>query len=858
MMLKKLSVTGMAVILPLITTAGAITLERVIPVADTVCGGATGGGARYLAIDGSKLYYVATEGMTLVLDLGSFTVRGEIPTLGEHPAIPGTDKQQQLFVSRYHKLYVAGRDSGLPIMTIVSTLTDSITARYPVTDLMCMAYNDSEGCVVITAESCRLRVIDCRTDSVRAVITTVDSCLPDYVFWNHHNNCYYVITGHYQLYPVLDTFAWCTVFDSRTNTVVDTFCLQRRFYRGVLVHPHRNKLYFGLNDEVAVVDGDQNRIVRWIPFLGGQFATDSVGNKLYLINAGSIGVVDCNHDTLIKEIFLGGGGYLEFCCIPELDRLAVICDNLLAGIDCAGDSLVFADSTFRVNPWYAALTWDPVRGQILIGKYYFSEGTALLLAYDPVSWQVRRKRMLGVERIWDLVHNRRQNRFYLLTESRDSFQLWVVDGESGNYLQAFTLCPARCEYEVKLYPHPDERRLYIPDPEGGRIRVFDCDHGAIVYDIPVRLMPTLLTFFKNRIYCSHTDYPNGYLSIIDSDADTVIKVLDLPLVGTSFVIFYPEVNKYYVQGYWDNRIAVMDLATDELQKLIRGIPAGQGILSPAIRMPAVRGLYVVFANILPNSPFLVKIDVTTDSIVKVYSDLNYYYATFGLVNHFFTNKLYLCDMIRPYYPFAHLIGVYDVFQDTVVNEVSTPIPDTAWKWWGINADYYNYASHPNLPFFYAHYIWGVAKVDCVTDSVVSFLRLRGLGEDWRVMKLDPVDNRIYLVGDSRIFVLRDEGPGVTFPPPEARSRIRFDSPTVIRDRLLVSLQAPAASEAQLSIFDAGGRLLRQLQTTTGREGRVRLQWDGSDVKGHQTAAGVYFVVLESGSDRYMKKVVRIR
>lgn len=76
-MLKKLSVTGMAVILPLITTAGAITLERVIPVADTVCGGATGGGARYLAIDGSKLYYVATEGMTLVLDLGSFTVRGK-------------------------------------------------------------------------------------------------------------------------------------------------------------------------------------------------------------------------------------------------------------------------------------------------------------------------------------------------------------------------------------------------------------------------------------------------------------------------------------------------------------------------------------------------------------------------------------------------------------------------------------------------------------------------------------------------------------------------------------------------------------------------------------------------------------
>jgi len=174
-MLKKLIVTVMAVVLPLITTAGAITLERVIPVADTVCGGATGGRARYLAIDGSKLYYVVIEGMTLVLDLGSFTVSGEIPTLGEHPAIIGTDKQQQLFVPRYHKLYVAGRDSGLPIMTIVSTLTDSITARYPVTDFMSMAYNDSEGCIIITAESCRLRVIDCRTDSVRAVITTVDS-----------------------------------------------------------------------------------------------------------------------------------------------------------------------------------------------------------------------------------------------------------------------------------------------------------------------------------------------------------------------------------------------------------------------------------------------------------------------------------------------------------------------------------------------------------------------------------------------------------------------------------------------------------------------------------------------------------
>ncbi len=67
--------------------------------------------------------------------------------------------------------------------------------------------------------------------------------------------------------------------------------------------------------------------------------------------------------------------------------------------------------------------------------------------------------------------------------------------------------------------------------------------------------------------------------------------------------------------------------------------------------------------------------------------------------------------------------------------------------------------------------------------------------------------------------------------------------------------APGAS-ARLSVYDISGRLVRTLSSGAADE-RSTVTWDGRDAMGRSTAAGVYFVRLETDRRVETRKIVRV-
>jgi hypothetical protein len=77
----------------------------------------------------------------------------------------------------------------------------------------------------------------------------------------------------------------------------------------------------------------------------------------------------------------------------------------------------------------------------------------------------------------------------------------------------------------------------------------------------------------------------------------------------------------------------------------------------------------------------------------------------------------------------------------------------------------------------------------------------------------------------------------------------FGASTTLRFRL------PRESIARITVYDAGGRLVRVLGEGTYGEGEHEITWRGLDAAGTRVAPGIYFCRLTSGNARLTRKVV---
>ena len=80
----------------------------------------------------------------------------------------------------------------------------------------------------------------------------------------------------------------------------------------------------------------------------------------------------------------------------------------------------------------------------------------------------------------------------------------------------------------------------------------------------------------------------------------------------------------------------------------------------------------------------------------------------------------------------------------------------------------------------------------------------------------------------------------------------FNPMTTIRFKL------EERSEVTLSVFDASGRLVRELANTQLEAGIHERMWDGADAHGNRVASGIYFYRLTMGSNVETKKMVLLK
>jgi hypothetical protein len=71
-----------------------------------------------------------------------------------------------------------------------------------------------------------------------------------------------------------------------------------------------------------------------------------------------------------------------------------------------------------------------------------------------------------------------------------------------------------------------------------------------------------------------------------------------------------------------------------------------------------------------------------------------------------------------------------------------------------------------------------------------------------------------------------------------------------------AIQEPGAVE--LVIYDAGGRLVRQLSHTHDSPGSYRLRWNGKNDEGSTLPGGVYFYALHSRDQTLTNKMLLLR
>lgn len=111
-----------------------------------------------------------------------------------------------------------------------------------------------------------------------------------------------------------------------------------------------------------------------------------------------------------------------------------------------------------------------------------------------------------------------------------------------------------------------------------------------------------------------------------------------------------------------------------------------------------------------------------------------------------------------------------------------------------------------------------------------------------------------------IYALAFTEPATGTEPPKVEHATRlaqnFPNPFNPTTRIAFGLSAPA--NVSLRIYDAGGRLVRELVNEKRPAGRFEEIWDGKGARGEASASGIYFYRLTAGSFAETRKMILLR
>jgi hypothetical protein len=86
-------------------------------------------------------------------------------------------------------------------------------------------------------------------------------------------------------------------------------------------------------------------------------------------------------------------------------------------------------------------------------------------------------------------------------------------------------------------------------------------------------------------------------------------------------------------------------------------------------------------------------------------------------------------------------------------------------------------------------------------------------------------------------------------------RLHGNYPNPFRLSTRIAYDLPTGSNVCLSVYDAGGRSIKELVGGWQEAGQYSLNWDGRDKMGRTCPAGVYFCSLKTEHQKAMRKMV---
>jgi DNA-binding beta-propeller fold protein YncE len=439
---------------------------------------------------------------------------------------------------------------------------------------------------------------------------------------------------------------------------------------------------------------------------------------------------------------------------------------------------------------------------------------------------------------------------------------------------------------------PELNKLYVHSRN--RILVVDCSTYQLKAEIPTTSPDNPASFawsprWQKLYFCVF----QTSLMVIDAVADTVLK--RIPFVGP--LEYAASVDRLYIGGGSD-ATPVIDCATDSVVRMIPSPVSGYGFGYPSWDSVGNKLYFSIGAWGAP--PAEAVYDCATDSLVALIDvsrttpyapgrmnfDQTYRkaYYTSGSAMGGGTGVIDTkADTVIKRLPFNVLSGdfnpvavnarnhkaymagsaggrggydticVIDCATDSIVKKLTNPgtpwvVDLVRWVPWSNRVYLTRTSGQESL---------GIIVVDCNTDSIiVPDLRL-GYWSPLDI-QLDPIRERIFAIGaeSTTVHVLRDVVPGVAeTPAPGPRLGVPVKL-RELRDAVVVEYELNAPARVKATVFDAAGRLARVLYSGQQSAGAHRLNWN-LDASGGRASPGAYFIVLDTGRERFrLKAVVR--
>jgi len=100
--------------------------------------------------------------------------------------------------------------------------------------------------------------------------------------------------------------------------------------------------------------------------------------------------------------------------------------------------------------------------------------------------------------------------------------------------------------------------------------------------------------------------------------------------------------------------------------------------------------------------------------------------------------------------------------------------------------------------------------------------------------------------------------GVEDTPVSVGYVLRPNVPNPFNPQTTLSFELPAAESIRLAVYDAQGRLVRELVNGRREAGRHTVNWDGTDAAGRSLASGTYLARLEAGGRTLIDRMSLVR